>query len=121
VISTIADGFADGGKVHLRTNLKMCTGKRQVARETLPFLLKVVFSPSAELAQNVRVPPAWRSLQPRVASNLVKATVYGVDSRHHRRHVLIRGVFIPLPHMLGTRSRNTARAFPRGPLHGYTL
>jgi hypothetical protein len=32
---------------------------------------------SAELAQNVRVPPAWWSLQPRVASNLVKAAVWG--------------------------------------------
>jgi hypothetical protein len=32
---------------------------------------------SAELAQNIRVPPAWRSLQPRVASNLVKAAVWG--------------------------------------------
>ena len=32
---------------------------------------------SAELAQNLRVPPAWRSLQPRVASNLVKAAVWG--------------------------------------------
>jgi hypothetical protein len=32
---------------------------------------------SAELAENVRLPPAWRSLQTRVASNLVKATVWG--------------------------------------------
>ena len=32
---------------------------------------------SAELAQNVRVPPAWRSLQPRVASSPVKASVWG--------------------------------------------
>jgi hypothetical protein len=31
---------------------------------------------SAELAQNVRVPPAWRSLQPGVPSNLVKATIW---------------------------------------------
>jgi hypothetical protein len=32
---------------------------------------------SADLAQSVRVPPAWRSLQPRVAFNLLKATVWG--------------------------------------------
>jgi hypothetical protein len=32
---------------------------------------------SAELAQNVRVPPTWRSLQPRVAAYLVKAAVWG--------------------------------------------
>jgi hypothetical protein len=27
--------FADGGKVHLRTGLKLCAGKRQAGRETL--------------------------------------------------------------------------------------
>jgi hypothetical protein len=32
---------------------------------------------SAELTQNVRFPPACMSLQPRVATNLVKATVWG--------------------------------------------
>jgi hypothetical protein len=79
---------------------------------------------SAELAQNVRVPPAWRSLQPRVASNLVKAAVSGrfdSVSGHHHRHVLIRGIYFPILHMLGTHCHNTARAFPRGPLHGCTL
>jgi hypothetical protein len=37
--------------------------------------------------------------------------------RWHVRHVLIRGVFIPMLHMLGTHCHNTARAFPRGPLN----
>jgi hypothetical protein len=32
---------------------------------------------SAELAQNVRVQPVWRSLQPRVAFNLVQSAVWG--------------------------------------------
>jgi hypothetical protein len=32
---------------------------------------------SAELAQDVRVPRAWRSLQPRVAFKLLKAAVWG--------------------------------------------
>jgi hypothetical protein len=27
--------FADGGKVHLRTGLELCSGKRQAGRETL--------------------------------------------------------------------------------------
>jgi hypothetical protein len=76
---------------------------------------------SAELAQNVRVPSAWRSLQPRVASNLVKAAVWGRFETSSSACTIIRGVFIPMPHMLGTHCHNTARAFPRGPLQGCTL
>jgi hypothetical protein len=73
---------------------------------------------TAELAQGVRVPHTWRSLQPRVASNLVKAAVWGrVDTscaplRHAPTHMAI----IPqAAHMFETHCHNTARAFPRGP------
>jgi hypothetical protein len=31
----VVDGFADGGKVHLRTGLKLCTCTRQAGRENL--------------------------------------------------------------------------------------
>jgi hypothetical protein len=78
---------------------------------------------SAELAQNVRVPPAWRSLQPHVASNLVKAAVWGRSETSSSACINAWSTYFhdsyvgnPLRHC-----HNTVRAFPRGPLHGYTL
>jgi hypothetical protein len=43
---------------------------------TVPWLDRFARA-SAELAQSVRIPHAWRILQPRVASNLLKAAVWG--------------------------------------------
>jgi hypothetical protein len=72
---------------------------------------------SAELSQGVRVLNTPRSLQSRVASYLVKATVW---SRFKTSSSACTNnmpyVSIPMPHnMLETHCHNTARGFPRGP------
>jgi hypothetical protein len=46
---TDISSFADGGKVHLRTGLELCAGKRQAGRETLTTRhLPVALTPHAK-------------------------------------------------------------------------